>query len=627
MIIDKTLNFATREELEEADELKTRYEKLIDELLQWTDEADREQDELAAKGYSKEEIKQIQTTSKQREAWATEWTEKLTETQDRTNTLSNMWIVRYIDSFNGNLEAILADAREVSDAITEQDYLTDHKQQEQTRRRKLERLSPDSSEAKDLQDLSNIGFSSCYRFLLDVLINQINAIIRYSNEHDRMQNLDLIAEIAANRALELYPPADKPAGRIEYRAMPIEDEPAPPAKPEPKERKPRKLSSEEIRAAIESDKLTARLIEQPFFTVPTSPAIESTLRLLSSRGNLAQMKERRPTVCHSQKIETFVPTGGGKGRKVTFETMGVSSISITISALDKLLHAPKAKKMFIYALKKINDQVFSGGELKRDYATFRLQELVDIGYYSTIQSARVGFKEAMETLTDIKVSGELREGKSKELKSDVLAPLFRGYDLLGKGVYCFYIEPRINWAMVCAFYTSLPRFYFELHSRASELLYFISVRARQCAGEIRQRGYITISMRAVQERLSLPSENEIKNPERDIKKPIMEAIAEINERSGESGNITLELIGSGKRQIADFLDNAYIKASIGGEYAVTFKEIAENQQKQIETAQKRREAITERAIAQNLAKKLESNAADQSGEPPKRKRGRPRKNQ
>ena len=283
--------------------------------------------------------------------------------------------------------------------------------------------------------------------------------------------------------------------------------------------------------------------------------------------------------------------------------------------------------MFIYALKKINDQVFSGGELKRDYATFRLQELVDIGYYSTIQSARVGFKEAMETLTDIKVSGELREGKSKELKSDVLAPLFRGYDLLGKGVYCFYIEPRINWAMVCAFYTSLPRFYFELHSRASELLYFISVRARQCAGEIRQRGYITISMRAVQERLSLPSENEIKNPERDIKKPIMEAIAEINERSGESGNITLELIGSGKRQIADFLDNAYIKASIGGEYAVTFKEIAANQQKQIETAQKRREAITERAIAQNLAKKLESNAADQSGEPPKRKRGRPRKNQ
>ena len=118
-----------------------------------------------------------------------------------------------------------------------------------------------------------------------------------------------------------------------------------------------------------------------------------------------------------------------------------------------------------------------------------------------------------------------------------------------------------------------------------------------------------------------------KQKKHTIKKPIIEAIAEINERSGESGNITLELIGSDKRQIADFLDNAYIKAHIGGEYAATFKEIAESQQKQIETAQKRREAITERAIAQNLAKKIESGAADQSGEPPKRKRGRPRKNQ
>ena len=622
MIIDKTLNFATPAELEQMDEYKAHYESLIEELAQWADESEREQERLTAQGLNQEEIKAAIANDEENEARAEKWAASISDVQADTLALSNIWAARYIESFNGNIAAILADAREVAAAITEQDYLTDHKQQERARRRKLERLDPDSSEAEELRDLATIGFSSCYKFLLNSLIMQINAIMRYSGE-DKLQNIDLLAEIAANKALELYPEKETGGRRLEYRAMPIEDEPKAP----PKERNPRKLSGEEIRAAIERDKLTARLIDQAFYIVPTTPATESTLKMLSSRGNLMQMQERRPKICHSQTIETYVPIGGGKGRKVTFETTGVSSITLTISDVDKLIHAPKAKKMFIYALKKINDQVFSGGELKRDYVTFRLQELVDIGYYSTIQSARVGFKEAMSVLTDIKISGELRMGKNKELKSDKLAPLFRGYDLLGKGVYCFYIEPRINWAMVCAFYTSLPRYYFELRSRASELLYFVAVRARQCAEEIRQRGYITISMRAVQERLSLPSETNYINPERDIKKPVIDAIEEINQRDGTNGDIKLELIGSNKRQISDFLDNAYIKASIGGEYAKSFKEIAEKQQKQIETAQKRREAITERAIAQNLAKKLENQAADQSaGAPPKRKRGRPPKN-
>jgi len=608
LLKSKVLNFITPEDDKKSAALKAECERLEEELKQYTATASDLIDSYSK--YSDDEIAAMHSKNKKEwDRYAAGWVKRYRDVERQMREHVKAIRERYYKSFNGDTDAILQDAREIIDAITMQDYIDDYNAPETSKLREqhLESIKELSGEYYDFfRSLHEMGFMSCTVFIDQQLLDQKLALAYYGYGGGDNEPSRALVHLVETKAAEFFP--------------------AEPAKA-PTKQEPRKLSSEEIRAAIESDKLTARLIEQPFFTVPTSPAIESTLRLLSSRGNLAQMKERRPTVCHSQKIETFVPTGGGKGRKVTFETMGVSSISITISALDKLLHAPKAKKMFIYALKKINDQVFSGGELKRDYATFRLQELVDIGYYSTIQSARVGFKEAMETLTDIKVSGELREGKSKELKSDVLAPLFRGYDLLGKGVYCFYIEPRINWAMVCAFYTSLPRFYFELHSRASELLYFISVRARQCAGEIRQRGYITISMRAVQERLSLPSENEIKNPERDIKKPIMEAIAEINERSGESGNITLELIGSGKRQIADFLDNAYIKASIGGEYAVTFKEIAANQQKQIEAAQKRREAITERAIAQNLAKKLESSAADQSGEPPKRKRGRPRKNQ
>lgn len=619
MIINKTLNFATKEEREEANGLKAQYEKLIDDLLLWTEEADREQEELEAKGYSKEDIKQKITSSEQREAWAAEWTEKLTENQDRTATLSNIWTIRYIDSFTGNIAAILADAREVAEAITEQDYLTDHKQQAQARRRKLERLDPDSSEAKDLQDLSTIGFTSCYRFIIDSLINQINAIIRYSDAHSRMQNLDLLAEIAANKALELYPEKETGGRRLEYRAMPIEDEPK-----EPPKRRPRTTKAERLEL-IASDDLSKRLINYPYLNIPTSPAVESVLHLMNTGGNLSRLEERRPQICHGQAIRTLVKTDGGHEVRV-ITTTGVSTVTLEVKALDKLLHSPTARKMFIYTLKKLNDQAFSGGEFKQNYAVFTLQELIDIGYYSTEQSARKGFKNAMEVLTSIKVSGELHKGKKNVLSSEHLTVLYTGYELLGNGTYAFYVNERVNWAMVCAFYTSLPRFYFELSARASTLLYFIAVQARREAKTIAERHYLTISMRAVQERLNLPDEKGNTDPQRTIKKPVIDAIAEINQHAASKGiGLSLELIGSTSRAISDFMENAYIKATLSGEYAESFTTIASSQQKQIETAEKRREALTQKIIAERAAKKIDAAADQSAGAPPKRKRGRPPK--
>lgn len=631
MIIDKTLNFATREELEEADELKTRYEKLIDELLQWTDEADREQDELAAKGYSKEEIKQIQTTSKQREAWATEWTEKLTETQDRTNTLSNMWIVRYIDSFNGNLEAILADAREVSDAITEQDYLTDHKQQEQTRRRKLERLSPDSSEAKDLQDLSNIGFSSCYRFLLDVLINQINAIIRYSNEHDRMQNLDLIAEIAANRALELYPPADKPAGRIEYRAMPIEDEPAEPAKA-PTKQEPRKRVKElrampiEVIDNHEAELLAEKAAFKDLLRVPISPATDLLARALSWGRDVesSEIERMRKKVTHKPgtlKIEDL----NGRRRYIT-ET-DTEKVELRINDVNTLLKSKTAKKWLVLFLNKIAEQALNkDGTLRNDHIYIEPREVVnDFNMYKTERAAVKAFLDVEPIFTGCTVKGYLKKGKNtiEQAESAVLFPFMRYKRREG---FTVDINQRVNWSMVCSFFTLIHKAYFSLPNRAAELLLYIFSRARECAKETGKSGSFNISMRAVQERLGLPSEKDNREPQKTIKEPIEAAVTAIEDAIRDA-DFTITPFYDMSAPITSFLEKGYLHITFKGRYLEYFAKLSKEASKKITTATNRSENAKERALEKYYLNKLEESAADHSGEQPKKRRGRPPKNQ
>lgn len=612
MIIDKTINFATPAEREQAGEYKARYEKLIDELKQYVGDTEQEQEQLT------EEIKQNIISDEHIETDLGKWAESFTETQADVLALYDVWATRYIESFNGNIAAILADAREVAAAVTEQDYLNDFNMKYRGRCRKLERLDPGNSEAEELQILTSIGFSSCYRFLLDTLIMQINAIIKHSGK-DKEQNLDLIAEIAANKALELYPEKETGGRRLEYRATPIEDEPK-----EPKKRRPRATKAERL-ALIASDDISKRLINYPYLNVPTSPAIESFLHLMNTGSNLSRLEERRPQICHGQAIRTLVKTNSGHEVRV-ITTTGVSTVTLELKAIDKLLHSPTARKMFIYTLKKLNDQAFSGGEFKQNYAVFTLQELIDIGYYSTEQSARKGFKNAMEVLTSIKVSGELHKGKKNVISSEQLTVLYTGYELLGNGTYAFYVNERINWAMVCAFYTSLPRFYFELSARASTLLYFIAVQARRGTKTIAERRYLTISMRAVQERLNLPDEKGCNKPDRDIKQPVKDAIAEINQHAASNGiGLLLELIGSTSRAISDFLENAYIKATLSGEYAESFTTIASSQQKQIETAEKRREALTQKIIAERAAKKIDAAADQSAGSPPKRKRGRPPK--
>lgn len=345
--------------------------------------------------------------------------------------------------------------------------------------------------------------------------------------------------------------------------------------------------------------------QRDFYNVPDSTASNLILETLGAGAAIADLPARKRQVNHSTTLEVLE---SGKRRQVSLKTQK-ASVTIELADIDKLTGSNKpAKKLFVLALIKANEQAIHDGQLTKNYISFPLQELIDTGFYSTPQSARKGFNAGMGTLTSLKIKGHIQQTKKKGSSIDALEVLFTGARI-ERGQCTIFFNERISWSFIAQYFTILPRYYFRLPNRASDLLYYIFYLTRQHTKDIEERGYFTISFRAIQHRLQLPSEVGNNNPDRTIKQPIEEAIEQIEDgHSGLYGNEDFSLLPvyDEYAPIANFLDNGYLRVELKGSFAETFIAISEDTAKQIEAAQKRQARITEKAIAINTAKKLEA---------------------
>lgn len=347
------------------------------------------------------------------------------------------------------------------------------------------------------------------------------------------------------------------------------------------------------------------LEQRDFYNVPDSTASNLILETLGAGADIADLPARKRQVNHSTTLEVLE---SGKRRQVSLKTQK-ASVTIELADIDKLTGSNKpAKKLFVLALIKANEQAIHDGQLTKNYISFPLQELIDTGFYSTPQSARKGFNAGMDTLTSLKIKGHIQQTKKKGSSIDALEVLFTGARI-ERGQCTIFFNERISWSFIAQYFTILPRYYFRLSNRASDLLYYIFYLARQHTRDIEERGYFTIGFRAIQHRLQLPSEIGNNNPDRTIKQPIEEAIEQIEDgHSGLYGNMEFGLLPvyDDATTISEFLENGYLKVELKGAFAKTFIEISKDTAKQIEATQKRQARITERAVAINTAKKLEA---------------------
>ena len=345
--------------------------------------------------------------------------------------------------------------------------------------------------------------------------------------------------------------------------------------------------------------------ESNFYNVPDSTASNLILETLGAGEGIADLPARKRQINHNTTYEVLED---GRRRQVSLVNPK-AKVTIELADIDKLTGSNKpAKKLFVLSLIKANEQAIFDGQLTKDYISFPLQELIDIGFYKTPQSARTGFKAGMDALTSLKIKGHIQQTKKRGSSIDALEVLFTGANIKG-GQCTGYFNPRISWSFIAQYFTILPRYYFKLPNRASDLLYYIFFLARQNTKDIEERGYFTIGFRAIQHRLQLPSEVGLNNPQRDIKQPIEDAIEALEtEHSKLYHNTEFSLLPvyDEAASVKDFLDNGYLKVTLTGAFAETYIAISKDTAKQIEAAQKRQARITEKAVAIKTAKALEA---------------------
>lgn len=353
--------------------------------------------------------------------------------------------------------------------------------------------------------------------------------------------------------------------------------------------------------------------EEGFYRVPDSAASNLILEVLAAGEEIAELPERKKRVSHGVKLEVLE---NGQRRQVNLKNK-TETVTIELADINKLTgHNRPAKKLFVLALIMANEQALHNGELTREYVSFPLQELVDIGFYKSLKTARAGFLAGADTLTSLKVKGHYQYGKKKNDANDALRVLFPDAQIV-KGQCSIYLNPRINWGFIATYFTKLPRYYFRLSNRGSDLLYYIFYMARQKTTEIKERGYFTIGFRAIQYRLQLPSEVNNTNPYRTIREPIESAIEEIEEAHAshfENMDFGLLPVFDDTAPIADYLDRGYLRVELKGEFAADFIALSEAAAAKIAAATKKRERIQEQAIAINTAKKMAACKKDSKGE-------------
>ena len=357
---------------------------------------------------------------------------------------------------------------------------------------------------------------------------------------------------------------------------------------------------EEQYAMLSPDRLAdlskIKIPNECFYNMPDSPASHMMFGVLASgKKDIDTISFRKKQVSYGTKYE--VRAYENQRQIAMNNRSGNVQVTIEVNDIYKLSRA--GKKLFILSLIKANEQSLFNGELIRDYVSFPLQELVDIGFYSTVYSARVGFEQGMKSFSGIMIKGSIRKSKHSTASIKTFEMPFTG-GAISNSQCTIYLNSRIDWNFLVQYFTKLPKYYFKLSSRASDLLYYIFYLARQNTKKIADQGYFTISFRSIQNMLNLPSEIDNHEPSRSIRQPIENAIQEIEDEHKQMYNNTefsLLPVCDEERTISDFLNNGYLKIIFDGSFALSFIEREQKKEDKLLKTEQQQQRIIEQSIA------------------------------
>ncbi len=347
--------------------------------------------------------------------------------------------------------------------------------------------------------------------------------------------------------------------------------------------------------------LPSTSLQEHFYNIPSTAGTNSIMTLLGNANDLETYQKRHKLINHNTTVEVMA---NDTARAIITKNENTELI-IELNDLEKAIGYNKGvKKVFVYILYKLSKQQITENLFEDKSIEFNLKELVEIGLYKNIDTARVGFNNATETLTSLKVRGLIKDKREQKqiTNGNLIEVLFTGANVIN-GNCILYLNQRINWPVFALLYFApLPKTYFSLGTKPSDLLYYVFTQARRRKGELAKKGSFTIKLRTIQQELGLISEEKTKSPTDKIKNPILKAIEDVNKAEDNPDfHITVDYDKNGT--IKDFLDNGYITVYMKGDYSKHILQIAENQEAKIKALADRKDKITAQAQALALAKK------------------------
>lgn len=342
----------------------------------------------------------------------------------------------------------------------------------------------------------------------------------------------------------------------------------------------------------------------PLGSIPNGDSLNWLYRVInSSKGG--RMVQANPANRH-EKITTLQK--GDSLRFIRENKQNGTTAIIEIEEADKYLSKTNKTftKVLLFTLQKMTAQHFP---LE---VGFSLQELVDLGMYSTTSNAGRAVKEFFAQQKRTTISGTVKKGRKRIVEEGGV--LFYHYRLKN-GYVTLSVNENFNMEFIANYFTVFPRFAYALSNNAFTLVRYIFFIARQNAQAIKDKGTFTISLEAVRDNLGLPSPEDVKNSKyiQYIVEPIEKAIEETEEAlrnvpEAKEYGFTITPYTGDTSNINKWLEG-YLEIGLKGDFAETFVRLATKAEKDRTQWEKVKAAELARIAARTEAKEAQESTS------------------
>lgn len=334
------------------------------------------------------------------------------------------------------------------------------------------------------------------------------------------------------------------------------------------------LEDPAIKRELEKEAAAGQLTTlAPLGSVPNGDSLNWLFRVSASKGG--RIVQANPANRHEVvKAEQY----GNKVRFARTNKQNGTTVIVEMDQADKYVNKTNKTftKVLLFTLQKMTAQNFP---LE---VGFSLQELVDLGMYSTTSNAGRAVKDffAQQKLTTL--SGTVKKGR-KTVKEEG-GILFYHYRL-ENGFVKLSVNENFNMEFIANYFTIFPRFAYALSNNAFSLVRYIFFLARQNTQAIKDKGTFRISLEAIRENLGLPAPEDVKYSryKQLIIEPIEKAIEEteealLNVPEAKEYGFTLTPYGTDTNNINEWLQG-YLEIGLNGDFAETFVRLATKAEK------------------------------------------------